>query len=187
MVDDATEKVRRALVVVHEQPVGPVARVAAAVATGLREEGLRVSVTQPRPDIDWSQIELLVVGSSAIALASQRPAELRRWLTTLPTGREDGPALATYETRLSRRAGLRGAAAGTAVGLWSRGWRVASAPAVFFLAPGGGLAGGELSRAARWGHDLASGYDGHGPLHDGAGRLGRRHRAPAAQLAGALL
>ena len=180
--------VRRALVVVHEGPVGPVAQVAAAVAAGLRAAGLDVVVARPETTVDWTEVDLMVVGCPATALASRRALDtgLQHWLATVPEGTASGPTLATYETRLSRRGLRRGAATRTALGLCARGWRVASAPARFLLAADGTVGTAEVARATRWGHDLAGRDERYGPLHDGAAELRRRDLAPAAELAGSL-
>lgn len=186
MYDDMPH-VRRALVVVHESPIGPVARVGAAVAAGLRSQRLHADLAGPDEEIDWAALDLLVIGCPATALASrrERAAGLQHWLASLPQGRAAGPWLATYETRVGRRGQRRGAAGRAAVGLWSRGWRVASAPASFFLSEGA-VGPAELARAARWGHDLAGRDQRHGPLDDRPAVLAGADVAVTAQLAGAL-
>lgn len=183
-----TPGVRRALVVVHERPVGPVARVAAAVAAALRAEGVTVRVVRPDDLVDWADLDLLVIGASATALATRRDrgTGLGHWLAALPQGGDAGPALATYETRLSRRGLRRGAAVRTTLGLSSRGWRVASVPATFFVGASGALGVAEVARASRWGYDLARGAQRHGPLDDGPALLAGADLTGPAELVGAL-
>ena len=185
---DTKQDLRRALVVVHESGLGPVAMVGEAIAASLRAEGLDTEVGRSGGPIEWSGLELVVIGCAATALASRRdrPEGLRHWLATLPHGGGAQPSLATYETRISRRGLRRGAATCTARGLWSRGWRVASTPATFFVSECGALGAAELTRATRWGHDLGRIDDRHRPLHDRASVLAAADDAPTAELASSL-
>ncbi len=164
----------RALVV-HESWFGNTARLAAAVADGLRSHGYTVEVRRvdDAPDVDTLDVDLLVVGAPTHAFSLSRPATrsdavrqggdatgsglgLREWLTAGHGAVRPVPTVC-FDTRADRARHLPGSAARKAVRLAREaGLDPARVTESFYVADvAGPLLPGELSRAARWGRQLA--------------------------------
>ncbi|GAA1479095.1 flavodoxin family protein [Nocardioides aestuarii] len=164
----------RALVV-HESWFGNTARLAAAVADGLRSDGYVVEVchVDRAPTVATIDVDLLVVGAPTHAFSLSRPSTrveavrqggdasgsgggVREWLEA---GRGSARAVPTvcFDTRADRARHLPGSAARKAARLArDAGLEPSRVTESFYVADvAGPLLPGELSRAARWGRRLA--------------------------------
>lgn len=168
----STPRTGRALVV-HESLFGNTARLAEAVADGLRGHGFEVEVTpvaQAPVLADLEELDLLVVGAPTHAFSLSRPATrsdavrqgaegvattgLREWLASGPAS---GPVpTVCFDTRADKVRHLPGSAARKATRLAKEAGLSVSTPAESFYVQdvSGPLLPGELARAATWGHDL---------------------------------
>ena len=169
----ATAPTRRAAVV-YESMFGNTAAIAAAVADGLRGEGMDVvaaDVTEVA-HLDLA-VDLLVVGAPTHAFGLSRPSTraqavtqgaeqahaaigLREWLATLPPG--GAARVAIFDTRVAKVRGLPVGAAQSAARLARRrGFVLVGKPARFIVSgTEGPLADGETERASEWGRALAA-------------------------------
>jgi len=163
----------RALVL-HESMFGHTAAIAAAVASGLADQGYEVEcagVTDLHPS--EADADLVVVGAPTHAFSLSRPRTradaarqgasedacytgLREWLYWF---RPDDPApeLAVFDTRSRGFRWLPGARHAAARMLRRRGLRLATAPAAFLVdGVRGPLRLDELARAEVWGCNLGA-------------------------------
>jgi hypothetical protein len=165
----------RALVA-YESMFGNTERVAHAVATGLRLEGfdaLVVDVSRS-PDVDFSEVDLLVVGAPTHAFSLSRPntreeavtqggraeaapAGMREWLEALPAGWRP-PLAAAFDTRVTKVRYLPASASRRAARLLAeRRCPLLSTPTGFLVADlSGPLESREIDRAIAWSRRVAT-------------------------------
>jgi len=166
----------RALVA-YESMFGNTAKVAAAVAKGLRLEGIEVGLFEvgSAPTSLPGDLDLLVVGAPTHAFSLSRPSTradavrqgapaerkqvgLREWLASVRFDEAHPPALAVFDTRIAKVRWLPKAAGPTAVRVAHRHGLLAVADPVAFVVTDlqGPLAGGEVQRAVAWGRHLGA-------------------------------
>ncbi len=163
--------------IVYESMFGNTERVAAAVARGLRREGVHARLFE----VGWApaelsdEVDLLIVGAPTHAFALSRPdtrAEavrqgapagraaqgLREWLESVGFDSVRPPALAAFDTRMSKVRWLPKAAGPTAVRLAHKHGLEATDKPVGFLVEHlqGPLVDGEVERAVAWGRRLGA-------------------------------
>jgi hypothetical protein len=167
-------KTPRALVV-YESMFGNTEQVAAAVARGLRLEGVRTALFEvgSAPTSLPPDLELLVVGAPTHAFSLSRrstradavrqgaPAEreqigLREWLGTVQFDTTQALDLAVFDTRIAKVRWLPKAAGPTAVRVAHKhGLQTADSPVAFIVTDlQGPLVDGEIERAVAWGRLL---------------------------------
>lgn len=162
------------VLVVFESHWGNTEQVAHAVAAGLRESGVEVSMASvdeaPR---DLGGVDLLVVGgpTHAFSLSRQRTREdadrrgstmgssetgLREYLNDIAAG-DAHPPLVAFDTKVSHP-NLPGSAARAAVRLAKRHqFEIEAEPETFWVHDvAGPLDAGQLDRARQWGRELAT-------------------------------
>jgi hypothetical protein len=173
---DATTPRPRALVV-YESMFGNTEHIAAAVARGLQLTGLDTGLVEvgSAPTELSADLDLLVVGGPTHAFALSRPqtradavrqgapterAEhgLREWLETVRHDPAHRPALAAFDTRVTKVRWLPKAAGPSAVRLAHKHGLESIGKPVGFLVEGlqGPLVDGELDRADAWGRQLGT-------------------------------
>lgn len=163
--------------VVYESMFGNTQTVAGAVAGGLRDEGLDVTLTHVHdaPAADRCDFDLLVVGAPTHAFSLSRPSTredavrqgapaevavgtgLREWIASMSTS-DSRRVAATFDTRVTKVRRIPKAASTRAAKLLSRnGFRLVSRPAGFLVTDTSGpLEEGELERATAWGRSVGS-------------------------------
>lgn len=174
-VDGSTTRARRAALVVYESMFGNTATIAAAVASGLRDQGVETTLTEVNeaPAPVGLAVDLVVLGAPTHAFSLSRPSTradavrqgadprhagtgVREWLTGSPSDRIQ-PVLAIFDTRVAkvRRLPL---GAGRAAARLARqhGWRVLDTTAFTVSGTPGPVVDGEATRAASWGRDLGA-------------------------------
>ena len=156
--------------VVYESYWGNTKAVAEAVAEGLGRA--RVAEVTEVGDVDWEELDLLVVGGPTHAFSMSRPSTrhdahtqgassgaeeqgLREWLSALPA--DLSVPVATFDTRATMVRNLPGSAAKAAGKELKRHHhgRVLERRSFYVSDSAGPLADGELERAAAWGAELA--------------------------------
>ena len=163
--------------VVYESMFGNTEQVAAAVARGLRRQGLNVDLSEvgSAPTSLPDDLELLVVGAPTHAFSLSRrstradavrqgaPAErervgLREWLGAVRFDAARPPTISVFDTRIAKVRWLPKAAGPTAVRLaFKHGLRTVDSPVAFIVAGlQGPIVDGELERAAAWGRQLGT-------------------------------
>jgi hypothetical protein len=168
---------RRALVV-YESMFLNTQKIAAAVVSGLRDEGWNATPVDVRLlDKIPSDVDLIVLGAPTHAFSLSRPSTrgdavrrgaspgraelgLREWLTSLPPANGDSPVVAVFDTRVSKMQRLPTSAGRTMTKLVRRkNFDVIHRP-IGFLVEGidGPLCLGEIERAAAWGRSLGETY-----------------------------
>jgi hypothetical protein len=166
---------RARALVVHESLFGNTARLAGAVADGLRSDGYAVEVhpVEEAPAVESVDVDLLVVGAPTHAFSLSRPstrveavrqggddaasaAGVREWLEAGRSRARPVPT-ACFDTRVDRVRHLPGSAARKAARLAREaGLEPLGRTESFYVDDvSGPLLPGELSRAARWGRRLA--------------------------------
>ena len=163
--------------VVYESMFGNTERVAAAVARGLRREGVDADLVEvgSAPTALPGDLDLLVVGAPTHAFSLSRrstradavrqgaPAEraklgLREWLGSVRFDPARSPVVAAFDTRIAKVRWLPKAAGPTAVRLAHKhGLAVVDRPVAFVVADlQGPLVDGEVERAVAWGRQLGA-------------------------------
>lgn len=166
----------RALIV-YESMFGNTEHVAAAVERGLQQEGFDTELVEisSAPAALDTDLDLLVVGGPTHAFSLSRaqtraeavrqgaPADraehgLRDWLGSVHPDDDGGPALAAFDTRVTKVRWLPKAAGPTAVRLAHKHGLSALGKPVGFLVDDvqGPLLEGELDRATAWGRQLGA-------------------------------
>lgn len=155
------------VLIVTESCFGNTARVADAVAAGLRSRGVEVTVVDAASAPAPEGVDLLLVGAPTHAMGlpgpgSRRQAETKgarppasgvaEWLDALPAGR--GGRAAAFDTVNGRFSGS--AAKRIEKRLRRHGVEVAARESFLVSSMEGPLADGELARAEQWGAALAS-------------------------------
>jgi hypothetical protein len=163
--------------VVLESMFGNTDKIGNAIADGLRDAGVAVTVEDvAAAPVDLSPaVGLLVVGAPTHALSLSRPntradavrqgapdekaaTGLREWLSTvLPQDPAHAPVVAVFDTRVTKVRRLPAAAGPRAARLARRrGLAVVGRPRAFLVSDvKGPLEDGELERASAWGRELA--------------------------------
>jgi hypothetical protein len=145
---------RARALVVRESMFGNTARLAAAVADGLRSDGYSVEVhgVDDAPSVEQVDVDLLVVGAPTHPGAPG----VREWLEA-GRGRARPVRTACLDTRVDRAHHLPGSAARRSARLAREaGLEPVPGTESFYVDDvAGPLLPGELSRAARWGRHLA--------------------------------
>lgn len=161
--------------VVYESMFGNTARVAAAIADGLRVS-MEVELCEVRdasPSLA-DDIGLIVAGGPTHAFSMSRPrtradaaarrarrngasSGLREWINSLPNGHHR-QSLATFDSRVVKVRHLPGSAAKSAAKVGRKhGYTLLGSPTSFYVNDvEGPLLDGELDRATKWGHTLGS-------------------------------
>ncbi|HCB06716.1 MAG TPA: flavodoxin [Nocardioides bacterium] len=166
----------RALVV-YESMFGNTAKVADAVARGLRLEDVDAGAVEvgAAPTRLPTGIDLLVVGAPTHAFSLSRPSTredavrqgapsecaplgLREWLESVRLDDAALPDLAAFDTRVTRVRWLPRSAAPTAAKLGRRRHLTIVSKPIGFLVEGlqGPLVDGELERAVAWGRRIGA-------------------------------
>ena len=167
----------RALVV-YESMFGNTAAVAHAVAEGLQaatDATVDLVEVHEAPRTPDETYDLVVLGAPTHAFSMSRASTredarrqgataesdlgLREWMDALPGGVHH-PVVAAFDTRVTRVRRIPGSAAHRAGRVARRrGYRLACAPASFFVVDvAGPLATGERERAHAWGRRLVSAW-----------------------------
>lgn len=166
----------RALVV-YESMFGSTQDVAAAVAEGLRAEGVTTELVDVRhaPAARDADFDLLVVGAPTHAFSLSRPSTrqdavrqganpelastgMREWIGAMgPREEAHGRAAAAFDTRVTRVRNLPKAASTRASHLLARrGYHLVSRPTPFLVHDvKGPLVAGELDHAVSWAREVA--------------------------------
>ncbi|WP_296604906.1 flavodoxin family protein [Nocardioides sp.] len=174
--DQAQAPALRALVV-YESMFGSTQDVAAAVADGLRAEGLVTQLVDVRhaPAPRDAQFDLLVVGAPTHAFSLSRPSTrqdavrqgaapelastgVREWIGEMGSREESrGRAAAAFDTRVTKVRSLPKAASTRASHLLARrGYHLVSRPTPFLVHDvKGPLVAGELEHAVTWAREVA--------------------------------
>lgn len=166
----------RALVV-YESMFGSTQDVAAAVADGLRAEGVETELVDVRhaPTARDATFDLLVVGAPTHAFSLSRPSTrqdavrqgaspeaastgIREWIAQMGSREEaHGRAAAAFDTRVTKVRSLPKAASTRAAHLLARrGYHLVSRPTPFLVHDvKGPLVAGELDHAVTWAREVA--------------------------------
>ncbi|ABL80516.1 MULTISPECIES: flavodoxin family protein [unclassified Nocardioides] len=166
----------RALVV-YESMFGSTQDVAAAVADGLRAEGVVTELVDVRhaPPAKDATFDLLVVGAPTHAFSLSRPSTrqdavrqgarpelastgIREWIGAMgPRDEARGRAAAAFDTRVTKVRSLPKAASTRACHLLARrGYHLVSRPTPFLVHDvKGPLVAGELDHAVTWAREVA--------------------------------
>jgi len=161
--------------VVYESMFGNTARVARAIAEGLRAS-MEVELCEVRdaPRNPADDISLIVAGgpthafsmsrertrADAVARGARRGevgSGLREWINSLPSDHHQ-QSLATFDSRVAKLRHLPGSAAKSAAKVGRKlGYTPLASPTSFYVDDvEGPLLAGELDRATAWGHALGS-------------------------------
>lgn len=162
------------VVIVFESMFGNTAALARDVMAGLADGGADVVLADvtSAPAQELLECDLLVLAAPTHALTLSRPESraeavtrgadpahastgLREWLTTLDTS-SPRPAIAVFDTRVSKVRHLPGSAARSAArALKKSGFAVVDRASFYVDDITGPLSPGEHERARGWGHGLA--------------------------------
>jgi len=142
-------------VVIYASRSGNTAKVAEAIAGGLRPRGSIQLLSVDEAQAVFSDgFDLLVVGGPTEAHGMTEP--MTRFFDQLASGSLQGKAAAAFDTRLHWPHWLSGSAAsGIAERLTESGAHVIAGPESFIVSRKPLLEPGELERAAAWGASLA--------------------------------
>ena len=163
--------------VVYESMFGSTEEVAAAVADGLRAEGVETELVDVlhAPTAKEATFDLLVLGAPTHAFSLSRPSTrqdavrqgarpelastgIREWIGAMgPREEARGRAAAAFDTRVTKVRSLPKAASTRACHLLARrGYHLVSRPTPFLVHDvKGPLVAGELEHAVAWARDVA--------------------------------
>jgi hypothetical protein len=161
--------------VVYESMFGNTARIAQAIAAGLRETmDVDLCEVQDAPTSPSDEIDLIVAGGPTHAFSMSRTGTrtdaiargaahgkvdfgLREWIEGIPAGRH-ASSLVTFDTRVTKVRHLPGSAARSAAKAGHKhGFASYAKPESFYVEDTSGpLHGGEQERATTWGRELGT-------------------------------
>ena len=161
--------------IVYESMFGNTARIAEAIAYGLRETmSVELLEVQDAPALPSEDVEVIVAGGPTQAFSMSRTPTrtdavaqgathgkvdfgLREWLEGIPAERH-ASSLVTFDTRVAKVRHLPGSAAKSAAKVGRKhGFATYASPQSFYVDDiSGPLREGEIARATAWGRELGA-------------------------------